>query len=92
MAVTLRIPSPLRRLTDGNETVDVEGDTLAAVIDAAESRYPGFKARLCDESGNLRGFVHIYVNTEDARHLDGLGTAVKDGDEISIVPAVAGGG
>ena len=91
MAVTVRIPTPLRRLTDGKDRVDAEGDRLTAVIDSLDAQFPGFKERLCDENGDIRHFVNIYVNTEDVRRLDGLNTATKSGDEVSIVPAVAGG-
>ena len=91
MAVNVRIPSPLRRLTNGDDRVDVEGDTLGAVIHSLEARFPGFRERLCDENGDIRHFVNIYVNSEDIRRLDGLSTVTKSGDEVSIVPAVAGG-
>ena len=91
MAVTVRIPGPLRRLTNGSDRVEAEGGTLAAVIDSLEARFPGFKERLCNEDGSLRHFVNIYVNSEDIRRLDGLDTVTASGDEVSIVPAVAGG-
>ncbi len=91
MAVNVRIPSPLRRLTNGDDRVDVEGDTLGAVIRSLEAQFPGFRERLCDENGDIRHFVNIYVNSEDIRRLDGLNTVTKSGDEVSIVPAVAGG-
>lgn len=91
MAVTVRIPTPLRRLTGNADRVEVEADTLAAVVDALESAHAGIKARICDEDGEIRHFVNVYVNGEDVRYLDGLNTPTKSGDEISIVPAVAGG-
>ncbi len=91
MAITVRIPTPLRRVTDGQDKVDTEGETLKQIIDSMESQYPGIKERLCDEDGNLRNFVNVYVNGEDVRFLDGVDSATGDGDEISIVPAVAGG-
>ena len=91
MAVTVRVPTPLRRLTGGEDRVEAEGDSLALVIDSLEAQFPGFKERLCDENGDIRHFVNIYVNTEDVRRLDGLDTAMNSGDEVSIVPAVAGG-
>ena len=91
MAITVRIPTPLRRVTDGQDKVDTEGATLGQIIDSMESQYPGIKERLCDEDGNLRNFVNVYVNGEDVRFLDGVDSATGDGDEISIVPAVAGG-
>ena len=91
MSVTVRIPTPIRRVTNGEDKVAADGDTLKDVIQAMEDQYPGVKARLCDDQGDIRNFVNIYVNGEDVRFLDGLGTSTKSGDEISIVPAVAGG-
>jgi molybdopterin synthase sulfur carrier subunit len=91
MAITVRIPTPLRRVTDGQDKVDTEGETLKQIIDSMESQYPGIKERLCDGDGNLRNFVNVYVNGEDVRFLDGVDSETGDGDEISIVPAVAGG-
>ncbi|MBF8268016.1 MAG: molybdopterin synthase subunit MoaD [Dehalococcoidia bacterium] len=91
MSLVVRIPTPLRRVTNGQEKVAVEGGTLAKVIDSLEAQYPGIKERLCDETGDLRHFVNIYINGEDVRFLRGLETNTKSGDEISIVPAVAGG-
>ena len=86
-----RIPGPLRRLSDGQTTVDVEASDLATAIDALDARYPGFKDRLLDEKGELRQFVNVYLNDEDVRLGAGLGAKVQSKDEISIVPAVAGG-
>jgi len=91
MAVNVRIPTPLRKLTNELDVVAGDGGTLAACIDGLESQYPGLKERLCDERGELRRFVNIYVNGEDVRFQDGLETPLKAGDEVSIVPAVAGG-
>ena len=91
MSVTVRIPTPIRRVTNGEDRVAADGDTLKDVIQAMEDQYPGVKARLCDDQGDIRNFVNIYVNGEDVRFLEGLGTSTKSGDEISIVPAVAGG-
>ncbi len=91
MSISVRIPTPLRRVTNGADRVAAEGDTLAQIIDSLESQHPGIKGRLCDEDGELRNFVNVYVNGEDVRFLQGLGTATKSGDEVSIVPAVAGG-
>lgn len=91
MAVTVRIPTPLRRITNGQDRVSVEGQSLRAVIDALNKTHPGIKERLCDESGELRHFVNVYLNGEDVRYLQGLSTSTKTGDEVSIVPAVAGG-
>ena len=91
MTITVRIPTPLRKLTNEQDIVSGDGGNLSACIDGLEAAYPGLKDRLCDETGELRRFVNIYVNGEDVRFLQGLGTSLKDGDEISIVPAVAGG-
>ena len=91
MATTVRIPTPLRRVTGGQDKVDTEGATLAQVIDSMESQYPGIKERICDPDGSLRNFVNVFINGEDVRFLDGVNSAVGDGDEVSIVPAVAGG-
>lgn len=91
MGVMVRIPTPLRRMTGGADKVEIEVDDLSQMIDKLESDYPGFKERLLDEDGELRYFVNIYVNGEDIRFDQGLKTAIKSGDEISIVPAVAGG-
>ena len=91
MSVTVRIPTPLRKLTNESEVVSGDGGTLMACIDSLEKQYPGLKERLCDETGELRRFVNIYVNGEDVRFQQGLQTSLKPGDEGSIVPAVAGG-
>ena len=91
MSVNVRIPAPLRRLTNGQDKVSAEGGTVAEVVANLDEQYPGISERLCDESGQLRNFVNLYVNGEDVRFLDGLGTSTNSGDEVSIVPAVAGG-
>ncbi len=91
MSVTVRIPTPLRKLTNELDVVSGDGGTLMACIDSLEEQYPGLKERLCDEAGELRRFVNVYVNGEDVRFLSGLETALKAEDEVSIVPAVAGG-
>ncbi len=91
MSVLVRIPTPLRRMTNGQDKVEVESSTLASMVDSLESSYPGFKDRLIDENGELRYFVNIYLNGEDVRFLQGLDTSISTGDEVSIVPAVAGG-
>ena len=91
MGVTVRIPTPLRRMTGGKDKVELEVADLSQMIDRLENDYPGFKERLLDEEGELRYFVNIYVNGEDIRFDQGLRTAIKSGDEVSIVPAVAGG-
>jgi molybdopterin synthase sulfur carrier subunit len=86
-----RIPGPLRRLSEGASTVDVKADDLRAAIDELDSRYPGFKDRLLDAEGRPRQFVNIYLNDQDVRLGEGLDARLQDSDEISIVPAVAGG-
>jgi molybdopterin synthase sulfur carrier subunit len=91
MSVTVRIPTPLRKLTGGADEVTVDGGNVGELIDNLEAAYAGLKERLCDESGEIRRFVNVYVNDEDVRFLDGRTTALKDGDEVSIVPAIAGG-
>ena len=91
MSVKVRIPGPLRRLTEGQGTVEVSASTLAGCIEALEACFPGTKERLCDEDGQLRRFINIYVNGEDVRFLQGLETHLKSGDEVSLVPAIAGG-
>ena len=91
MGVTVRIPTPLRRMTGGADKVELDVADLSQMIDTLENDYPGFKERLLDEDGELRYFVNIYVNGEDIRFDQGLRTSIKSGDEISIVPAVAGG-
>jgi molybdopterin synthase sulfur carrier subunit len=85
------IPTPLRKLTAELESVSAAGANIGELIDNLEKAYPGLKDRLCDEAGNVRRFVNIYVNGEDIRFLEEKATAVKDSDEISIVPAIAGG-
>lgn len=91
MSRTVIIPTPLRRFTDGVETVVVEGGTIRDVFDHLEARFPGIRARLCEENGDLRRFINVYVDGEDIRFLDRLDTAVGEKAEISIVPAIAGG-
>ena len=91
MGVNVRIPGPLRRVTNGEQQVDIDASNVLETIDALDSRFPGIKERLCDESGDLRYFVNLYLNGEDVRFLQGLQTTTNSGDELSIVPAVAGG-
>jgi molybdopterin synthase sulfur carrier subunit len=92
MPVNVRIPTPLRKLTNDQEIVALDGASdLASLIDALEAAHPGMKERLCDETGAIRRFVNIYVNGEDVRFLSGLATQIESGAEVSIVPAVAGG-
>ena len=91
MAVTVRIPTPLRKLTNDQAEVEADGSNIESIIANLEANYAGIKERICDEAGNVRRFVNIYLNDEDIRFLDGITTAVKDGDEVSIIPAIAGG-
>ena len=91
MSVMVRIPTPLRRMTGGKDKVEVESDNLGDLVEKLNSEFPGFKDRLVEEEGELRYFVNIYLNGEDVRFMDGLNTSTSSGDEISIVPAVAGG-
>ena len=87
----VRIPTPLRGISGGKDIVSIRAADLQGCIEELEAQHPGFRDRLCDESGEIRRFVNIYVNGEDVRFLEGLSTPLKEGDEISIVPAVAGG-
>ena len=91
MGVVVKIPGPLRRLTNGEPQADIEVGSIKEAIDTLEALYPGMKERLLDESGALRYFVNVYLNGEDVRFLQELNTVTKTGDEVSIVPAVAGG-
>ena len=91
MAITVRIPTPLQRLTNGQGEVACEGKTVTELLADLERRYPGIKERICDEAGKLRRFVNVFVNEEDIRFLTGDQTPLKDGDEVSIIPAIAGG-
>ena len=91
MSTSIRIPTPLRKLTSEQEVVQAEGSTIDEILQSLNTSYPGLKERICDEQGNVRRFVNVYLNDEDIRFLDEKATAVKDGDEISIVPAIAGG-
>src|SRR2546425_13367976 len=91
MTVSVRIPTPLRKLTQEKDVVTGDGGTLMACIDGLEGQFPGIKERLCDETGELRRFVNVYVNGEDVRFQQGVETPLKAGDEVSIVPAAAGG-
>lgn len=90
MAITVRIPTPLRTLTGGAESVLASGPTVRDLIDDLEAKHPGMKDRLMDDKG-VRRFVNLYVGDEDIRFLDGLETEIRDGEELSIVPAIAGG-
>lgn len=89
--IKVRIPTPLRKLTGGQGEVTAQGENIAALINTLEKEYPGIKERLCDEEGALRRFVNIYINEEDIRFHQGIRTPLQTGDEVSIVPAIAGG-
>lgn len=91
MAIKVLIPTPLQKFTKDQATVECTGSTINELLGELETQFPGIKARLCDDEGNLRRFINFYVNSEDIRFLDGQNTALKEGDEVSIVPAVAGG-
>ena len=91
MSVTVRIPTPLRRMTNGEGRVEVTPSSMAALIEQLDTAYPGMKARLVDEDGALHYYVNLYLNGEDVRFLQGMETSANSGDEISIVPSVAGG-
>ena len=91
MSVLIRIPTPLRRMTNGESKVEIDTKNVGDMVEKLDSSFPGFKSRLVDENGDLRYFVNIYLNGEDVRFLQGLDTATKSGDEVSIVQAVAGG-
>ncbi len=91
MAITVLIPTPLRNLTSEQESVEAAGSTIGEIFTDLENKHPGIGERLCDESGEIRRFVNVYLNQEDIRFMDGKNTAVNDGDEVSIVPAIAGG-
>ena len=91
MPVQIRIPTPLRKLTHDEEVVETGAENVGAAIADLESRYPGIQERLLDDNGEVRRFVNVYVNEEDIRFLDNQATALKDGDEVSIIPAIAGG-
>ena len=91
MPTKVRIPTPLRKLTNNEELVEVTAATIGDAIKELQARFPGIEERLVDEKGEVRRFVNVYVNEEDIRFMDGKRTALKDGDAVSIVPAIAGG-
>ncbi len=91
MSVKVRIPAPLRKLTNDQAIVEVEGKTIQDLLGALDKKHPGLKERICDESGQVRRFVNIFVNGEDIRFKDGAKTPVAEGAEVSIIPAIAGG-
>jgi len=91
MSITVRIPSPLQKLTRNQEEIKLEGANIKELIESLERDSPGVKERICDEAGKVRKFINIYVNGEDVRFLQQDATPLKDGDEVSIIPAIAGG-
>ncbi|TWD81818.1 molybdopterin synthase subunit MoaD [Kribbella amoyensis] len=91
MSVSVRVPTILRPYTQGASEVSVEGTTLSEVLESLDTSYPGIKGRVLDDSGELRRFVNVYVDNDDVRFAEGLQTAIKDGGQVSIIPAVAGG-
>lgn len=91
MPVNVKVPTPLRKFTAGSESVSGSGATVGALVEDLEKKYPGIRERIVDEQGRVRRFVNLYINGDDIRFLQQLDTKVKDGDEISIVPAIAGG-
>lgn len=91
MPITVRIPTPLRQFTDGKDAVEVEAGNVRELLDALDTNHTGLKARLCEDDGEVRRFVNLYVNEEDIRFLENLDTTLADGDEVSVVPAIAGG-
>jgi molybdopterin synthase sulfur carrier subunit len=91
MAVTVLVPTALQQFTEHRSVLECSASNISGLLDSLEESCPGIKARLCDDQGNLRRFLNFYVNSEDIRFLDGTNTTLKDGDEVSIVPAVAGG-
>ena len=90
-SVKVRIPTPLRKITNDLEEVEANGANISEIIVDLEANYPGLKERICEEDGTLRRFVNIYLNDEDIRFADNMDTSLKDGDELSIIPAIAGG-
>ena len=91
MPVKVRIPTPLMKLTNNQAEISAEGATIADILNNLESQFAGIKERICEEDGTPRRFINIYLNEEDIRFLEGEKTPIKDGDEISIIPAIAGG-
>lgn len=91
MAIKVRIPTPLQKLTGDQAEVEVNAGNVNDMVSQLESSFPGIKERICDENGKIRRFVNVYLNEEDIRFLNQEETAIKEGDEISIVPAIAGG-
>ena len=91
MAILVRIPTPLQKFTKNQSEVQAEGTTVVEVINHLEQKFPGVQERLCDEHGAIRRFINLYLNDEDIRFMEGEKTGVKDGDELAIIPAIAGG-
>ena len=91
MSKKVRIPTPLRKLTNNEEVVEINAATIGEALIELQTRFPGIQERLVDDKGEVRRFVNVYLNEEDIRFLQGRATALKDGDEISIIPAIAGG-
>lgn len=89
--VRVRVPTPLRKFTNGADEVDAQGINVRSMVEDLDRKFPGIKDRICDETGKIRRFVNVYVNGDDIRFLQNLETALKEGDNISIVPAIAGG-
>lgn len=91
MSVRVRVPTPLRKYTQGIDEVNAQGSNVKSLVEDLEKNYPGIKERICDETGKVRRFVNVYVNGDDIRFLQNLDTLIKEGDNIAIVPAIAGG-
>ena len=91
MNVRVRVPTPLRKFTNGADEVDAQGNNVRSLVEDLEKKFPGIKERICDENGKVRRFVNVYVNGDDIRFLQNMETSLKEGDNISIVPAIAGG-
>lgn len=91
MPVVVRIPTPLQKFTQNQSEVKVGGATIDGVVGELDAQFPGIRERLCDDSGAIRKFINFYVNDEDIRFMDGEKTVVQDGDEVAIIPAIAGG-
>jgi molybdopterin synthase sulfur carrier subunit len=91
LAVKIRIPAPLRPLTEGKAEVEADGTTVAELIRELDRLYPGFAAKVCGPDGSVQRFLNVFVNDEDIRFLAGVDTSLRDGDEVSIIPAIAGG-
>lgn len=89
--IQVLIPTPLRKFTDGSAKINGSGATVAVVLESIDKQFPGLKDRICEDDGEIRRFVNVFVNGENVRDLDGAATAVKSGDEIGIIPAMAGG-